>query len=174
MPVPRTVSYGAHTVGELTALTADLPDGPPAGPARDESGWVVAVMGAGDRTGRWRPWRRTRVVAVMGGSQLDLREAEIDGPKIEITAVAVMGGIDVIVPDGVEVDLSGFALMGGNEGPRGTGPRHRGAPVVRVRAYALMGGVTVKRNPSSIGRALIGGGRAAEALESRRERGRLP
>ncbi len=85
-------------------MTGDLPDGLPAAPARNESGWVVAVMGAGDRTVRWRPWRRTRVVAVMGGSELDLREAEIGGPEIQITAVALMGGIDVIVPDRVEVE----------------------------------------------------------------------
>jgi len=34
--------------------------------------------------------------------------------KIEITAVALMGGIDVIVSNGVEVDLSDFAVMGAN------------------------------------------------------------
>ncbi len=142
-------AYNARTAGELAAVTADLPAGPSASPARAESGWVLAFMGAGDRRGRWRLWRRTRVVAVMGGSNLDLREAEIDGPEIEITAVALMGGIDVIVSNGVEVDLSGFAVMGANGGPGGSGPRHRGAPVVRVRAYSLMGGVNVKRNPAS-------------------------
>jgi hypothetical protein len=63
--------------------------------------------------------------------------------------VALVGGIDVIVSNGVEVDLSGFAVMGANEGPGGSRPRHRGAPVVRVRAYSLMGGVNVKRNPAS-------------------------
>jgi len=140
-------AYAARTDGELTAVTEDLPAGPDGAQAREDSGWVLAVMGAGDRAGRWRPWRRTRVVAIMGGSKLDLREAQIDGSQIEITAFAVMGGIDVIVPQGVEVDLSGFALMGANQGPRDSGPRHPGAPVLRVRAYSLMGGVHVRRKP---------------------------
>jgi hypothetical protein len=55
-----------------------------------------------------------------------------------------MGGSDVIVPEGVHVELEGFALLGGNslrlEGP----PAPPGAPVVRVRAWSLMGGTDVK------------------------------
>lgn len=102
-------------------------------------------MSGAVRRGRWRPDRRTNVVAVMGGADIDLREAEIEAPEVEIVAVTVMGGIDVIVPEDVEVEVTGFALMGGNSSPRDTGPSHPGAPVVRVRAFSLMGGVDVRR-----------------------------
>jgi hypothetical protein len=136
----------ARTAAELEALTADLGAAPPrpAAPPRKEKRWVVAVMGGAERKGRWRPATRMNVIAVMGGAAIDLRDAELDAPEIEITAVTVMGGIEVVVPEGVEVDLSDFALMGGNSGPKDA-PVPPGAPVVRVRAYSLMGGVGVSR-----------------------------
>jgi hypothetical protein len=59
-----------------------------------------------------------------------------------------MGGSDIVVPEGVAVDLGGFAVMGGND-LRVSGPRPRpGAPVVRVRAYSVMGGTDVKTKPA--------------------------
>jgi hypothetical protein len=134
----------ARTASELEAVTADLPAAPPRATERKERGWVVAVMGGAERKGRWRPARRTNVVTVMAGAALDLRDAEIEGGELEITAVSIMGGIEVTVPEGVEVELSGFALMGGNGGPKDAAVAP-GAPVVRVRAYSLMGGVGVSR-----------------------------
>jgi hypothetical protein len=147
-------AYAAKTRAELEPLTADLPDSPmptattaapPAGsPARPGSSFVLGILGGGDRKGRWRVPARMTVVNVMGGADLDLREAVLDAPEVEITVWSIMGGSDVIVPEGVNVELEGFALLGGNklrlEGP----PPPPGAPVVRVRAWSLMGGTDVK------------------------------
>lgn len=142
----------ARTMGDLVPLTADLPEVGPNGAVvaprpfdapDDRSRWVVAVMSGADRMGRWRPSRRTNAVAVMGGVDLDLRDAEITG-DLEINAVAVMGGIEVHVPPGVEVEVTGFSFMGAHGGPKPE-PVPAGAPTVRVRAYALMGGVDVSR-----------------------------
>jgi hypothetical protein len=134
----------ARTASELESVTADLPAARPGRSPRKERGWVVAVMGGAERKGRWRPARRTNVVTVMAGAALDLRHAEIEGAELEIIAVSVMGGIEVTVPEGVEVELSGFALMGGNSGPKDAAVP-QGAPIVRVKAYSLMGGVGVTR-----------------------------
>jgi hypothetical protein len=141
--VERAVA--ARTSSELAAVTADLPPARPGAAPRKARGWVVAVMGGAERKGRWRPPRRTNVVVLMAGAALDLRHAEIEGGEIVINAVSIMGGIDVIVPEGVEVELSGLALMGGNSGPKDAAPLAPGAPIVRVRAYSLMGGVGVAR-----------------------------
>jgi hypothetical protein len=140
------LAYGAATAGELERLVADLPAvAPAAAPAlRKPRRWNVAVMGGCTRRGRWRPAPRSIAIAVMGGVDLDLREATIEGDELVITAVAVMGGIDVLVPDGIEVDLGGFALMGGNDHVPGNAPVRAGTPVVRVRAFSLMGGIDVK------------------------------
>lgn len=140
---------GARTRGELDALTADLPDAPavraayPGAPAKERR-WVVAIMGGEERKGRWRPARRTNALSIMGGVDIDLREAELaDGA--EILATAVMGAVTITVPPGVSVEMSGFALMGGNTGPHDKSLPLPDAPVVHVRAYSLMGGVVVER-----------------------------
>ena len=49
----------------------------------------------------------------MGGVDLDLRDALLEDDVVEITAWAIMGGVTVIVPEGIPVECSGFMLMGG-------------------------------------------------------------
>ena len=108
-------------------------------------------MGGCERRGRWRPAPRSIALAIMGGVGLDLRNATIDSDELVITAIAVMGGVDVTVPEGVDVQLSGFAVMGGNDHHPGTAPVRPGTPTVYVRAFSLMGGVDVKvRRPKTL------------------------
>jgi hypothetical protein len=144
-------AHAARTVGELDALRRDLPAASVPAPAsrRTPTRWSVAVMGGVERRSRWRVPERTVAVAVMGGCVLDLRKAEIESDEIEITAVAVMGGVDIVVPEGVEVELTGFALMGGKDAQVKDIPPVPGSPFVRVRAFACMGGVTVRSRPRS-------------------------
>jgi uncharacterized protein DUF1707 len=141
----------ARTRADLDALTADLPATgapapPPAPPGKDRR-WVVAIVGSETRTGRWRPSRRTNAVAVLGGIDIDLREAELaDGA--EFLAVGILGAVNIVVPEGVSVEMSGLALIGGNSGPDDRVPPLPEAPLVRVRAFSLMGGVVVERKPA--------------------------
>jgi hypothetical protein len=142
-------ALSARTREALEPLTADLPE--PARetrPSRGASRWTLGIMGSGDRKGRWRIAARFTVVNVMGGADLDLREARLESSETVITVFSVMGGSNVVVPEGVEVDLGGFAVMGGNR-LRLEGSRPRpGAPLIRVRAYSVMGGTDVKTKPS--------------------------
>ena len=146
------LAYAARTDTELARLSDDLPATAAPVPrsgvesSTDEgTDWVLAVMGASERKGRWRVRNRTLVVALMGGVDLDLRQAELPAGDVAITAWAIMGGVDVRVPEGVRVELGGFALMGGNASQGAAGPPPPGAPVVRVRAFSVMGGVNVRR-----------------------------
>lgn len=142
----------ATSRGELEPLTADLPAAVPRpGARRAGTRWVLGIMGGGDHSGRWRVAARCVVVNLMGGADLDLRQAEVDGSETEIVVVSIMGGSTITVPEGVVVDAGGFALMGGNdvrvEGP----PPPPGAPVVRVRAWSLLGGTDVVTRPGPRG-----------------------
>ena len=79
----------------------------------------------------------------MGGANIDLRQAELEEPEVTVTVVSVMGGANIIVPEGVEVELTGISIMGGKEYRPGRQLPPPGAPLLRVRAFTFMGGVSV-------------------------------
>lgn len=160
-------AYAATTRAELAELTRDLPDSgePPErrGPVRR---WSVAIMGGSTRRGRMRLSGRVNAIAIMGGDDLDLREAEFDGDELVINVFCLMGGPCVYLPDSVEVELSGMAIMGGNDERGSTRQPRPGAPLVRVRSFAIMGGTDVWRLPAdSRGQSLKQARRAAKELE---------
>ncbi|MEU4405242.1 DUF1707 domain-containing protein [Streptosporangium sp. NPDC023963] len=145
-------AYTARTQAELTVVTSDLPGGhpvpAPAYPPAERSGqarrWFVAVMGSSKRRGSWRIDKPLGAVAVMGDVVLDLRQAEVrTGGVVDIMATAVMGDVKIIVPDGVDVELDGIAVMGDKKVQVIEAPPGTQAPLVRVRAYVLMGDVKV-------------------------------
>lgn len=152
----------AKTRGELTAVMADLPatsSAPTAvpvttGTARKTSRWHIAIMSGHSTRGRWRIGGKTNAVAIMGGCDLDLRRAVIEGPEIEITAFAFWGGINVIVPEGFDVELRGFSFMGGRSLRVKDVPIVPGSPRIVVRGFAFMGGVDVKSRPNRSARQL--------------------
>jgi class 3 adenylate cyclase len=148
--------FGPELAGLIGGPAVDLPVPTPS-PLPDRVGgrkvtrWTVSIMGGSQRKGRWRLREKTNAVAVMGGCQLDLRNAEVEGPDIVINAIAVMGGIEIIVPEGIEVELGGIAIMGGKDARRLKDvPPLPGSPVIRVRAFAFWGGVTVRSRPAHV------------------------
>ena len=152
-------AHRAVTLADLDALTAGLPalDAPmaraaaePAAVARagfapGEHQLVVAVMGGAVRRGNWTPARNLYVGSFRGGSCLDFREAHFSPGVTDVTCFVMMGGVEVIVPPGVHVDMNGFALMG-SFGHRGTAdtPPPPDAPVLRIGGVALMGAVDLQ------------------------------
>ena len=146
-----SVALGARTRGDLDSTLANLPDlaQPPSDLLRSRPRrWFVAVMSGSRAKGRWRVSGRTTAVAVMGGCEMDLRHAEIDGPVVVITAIAFWGGITVTVPEGFEVELHGFSLMGGRNLKLRNGPEVPGSPRIRIRGIAIMGGINVRSRPT--------------------------
>jgi class 3 adenylate cyclase len=149
------VALQARTRGDLASALVDLPPSalPQAASARRPARRsFVAVMSGATAKGRWRVGARTRAVAVMGGCEMDLRQAEIDGPEVVITAVAVWGGIKVIVPEGIDVQLEGFSFMGGRDLKLRNVPIVPGSPRIRIRGYAVMGGIEIRSRPNRTGR----------------------
>ena len=139
-------AYAATTLAELEPLTADLPV--TAKPMDVAGGggtsFLLGILGSGDRRGRWRVAERLTVVNLLGGADLDLREATLAAPEVTITVVSILGGSDIIVPEGVHVELSSFALLGGDD-LRLEGPEPPpGAPVVHVKTVSILGGTDVK------------------------------
>jgi len=151
----------ARTLGELEPITQDLavpgqpfrpaaampvpsssrvPIEEPANP-QDSFDTVIGIFGGGERKGRWRVKRRTNALALFGGCDLDMRDAVFEGREVTVYAFAVFGGIDITVPEGVEVRSQGVGIFGGFGG-RGSTDFDPAAPVVIVKGLALFGGVS--------------------------------
>ena len=144
----------AKTRGELATLTSDLPReagqaavSSPVPARRTPVRWMVAIMGGSHRRGRFRAVGSINAVAIMGGDEIDLREAEIEGGELTLNLFALMGGSNIYVPDSVEVETGGFSLMGGHEEIGSERPPRAGAPLIRIRVYILMGGASIYRLP---------------------------
>ena len=144
-------AYGARTREELELLVADVAvvaptDRVPVRRAEGGARWVMAIMGGGDRKGRWRLAPRVTAVNIMGGSDLDLNDAEFSDERTELRVYSIMGGSDVFVPAGMNVEVSEFAFMGGNDVDVGDRSPDPGGPALHVRLISLMGGTDVKRS----------------------------
>lgn len=172
----------AETSDELLVLVSDLPEiaetkREPAkgsefdvalntGRVKEESA-IVAILGGASRKGLWQPPRNLRIFALMGGVDLDFSEAEMAPGVTEVTIFTVMGGIDLIVPPGLNVDVSGIPLMGSFE-DKSAGVFNPDAPTLKVRGVAIMAGVDVKL-PRKFRRLLSERRRARRRLRDREE-----
>ena len=131
-------AYAARTLGELATLTADLAV-PSAQPIRlDARRSVAAVFGKERRDGRWVVPESLTVAAIFGEVVLDLREALLQSSRITLLATGIGGTLQLIVPEGVTVEITGNAVLSRSTGASG-GPPLPGTPVIEVRAMALGG-----------------------------------
>jgi len=133
---------------------------------------TIVVLSGTHRRGRWVPALLHRVYAFMGGAKLDLRDAELSAGTTELRLNVLMGGVSVIVPPDVDVEVDGWAIMGGIEqrdihpAPLETQTRR-----VRIHARVVMGGVEVKVRERKGARALEEG--EMDELSERRKKKRL-
>lgn len=142
--------YAARTRAELDRLVTDLPvaaERPIASVADGVKAtrWEVHPLGGVRRTGRWRVPARGVFVTLLGGMHFDLRDAVLGAEEVSLTVVALLGGVRIIVPPGVEVDVDGFTLLGGRHVEVDPNPPRAGsnAPRLRIRTVAVLGGVHV-------------------------------
>ncbi|HEX5831706.1 MAG TPA: DUF1707 domain-containing protein [Gemmatimonadaceae bacterium] len=137
----------SRDAAELSALVADLPasQGAPPPSSRRPGQVLWAMLGGVSRRGAWMVPRRLVATAIMGGIELDLRDADLAPGVTEIRVYAIMGGVQIIAPPDVRLECEGVAILGGFQdqlhAPATLDPS---APLVRVKGVAIMGGVDVK------------------------------
>lgn len=142
-------ALAARTISELAVLTSDLGRPVPTAPPRGQPGrsWFVAIMASTSRRGRWILRPSTHALAVMGECVVDLRQAEVESSHSHIMAVAVMGSVRILVPEGIDVDIGGVAIMGTKDLLGGQSQLDPGSPTLRVTCVAIMGEVQVRVQP---------------------------
>ncbi len=144
----------ARETAELARLVGDLPALPTPAPLAVEppaaQGWALAVLGGNTRKGEWAPPRRLNTIALMGGVVLDFRDARLAAGETHVVAIALMGGIEVIVPPGLPVTVRGLGILGAvDQLEHAAAERNPSAPQLKVTALACMGGVEIKTRASA-------------------------
>jgi hypothetical protein len=157
-----TVAHRATELATLDELLADLepvgdaatvePVAPRPAPettalavTRPDTKTFVAVMSAVERRGHWTVAKRSRMVAVMGGAELDFREVALPPGVTEVKVYAVMGGVDVIVPPNLAVDCDGWGFMGAFELLERTSVvPDPSEPLLRITGCAVMGALSIE------------------------------
>lgn len=129
-PVPVTQSSGEFSIDQ---------------PRRRGSRLTFAVMSGTDRKGRWSPSHRHVAIAWMGGAHLDFREASLLPGVTDVFCYTMWGGIEIAVPPGLDVEVSGAAIMGGlSRIAQESGSTDPKRPRLHIHALALMGGIEVR------------------------------
>ncbi|MCM2392214.1 DUF1707 SHOCT-like domain-containing protein [Streptomyces albipurpureus] len=180
-------AYQARTRGELEPLVSDLPvtGGTPVAPVAvsgvgrwseriggipPRSKLAFAFWGGFGRKGTWTVPRRFTTFTLMGGGELDLREAHFEDRDVVIRCITIMGGVSIVVPNDLNVEVSGIGFMGGFGEHGGDARPDPSAPRVRITGFALMGGVGVERKRTKAEKLRLKAERAAE--RERLEKGR--
>jgi len=102
----------------------------------------TVIWWGSERKTRSRQFKGGSLTAIMGGIEVDLREADIVD-KAEIAIFALWGGVEVKVPPTWRVHVSGLPLLGGWD-DKTTLPLQDGAPELIVHVTAIMGGAEIK------------------------------
>lgn len=146
------VVLAAATAAGLHAALADLPrDLPVVGSSSAPS--AFSVFGDIRVSGRWRLRERNRGMTVFGDVRFDLRDSVCSEAEVTIEGRTVFGDVVVVVPEGVEAELSGFTIFGDRRLDLAAVPRHPHTPLVRVNGFTLFGDIRVVSSPAGEGSA---------------------
>ena len=102
----------------------------------------TAILGGGDYKNNTEDLKGVVAEAILGGLEIDLRDAKIT-EDIVLELTAVLGGIDIYIPDDVRVEIiSGVPVLGGFE--HKINRNALSGPKVRIKYTAVLGGIEIK------------------------------
>ena len=155
------VALSARTLGELAALTADLPPGSvPGGAAAAEVKDVLRIHqkhSAIARAGRWVVPRRMEIVAEWCEVTLDFTEAVITQDTLRIDVDSQGKRLTLVTRPGIVVDVDGLALEHSRFRTR-RAPAAPGVPVelrVELVGRKSFGRVVVRPSRRTFGQWLL-------------------
>lgn len=133
-------AYAARTLGELTGLTADLSP-QEAQPILVDDRPISAFFGRMRREGRWVVPVKVPLLALFGTVELDLRQAVLQRRHIVLDSLIIGGRLRILVPDGVQVNVTGRTILSTREVR--TRPTPDG-PTIEVGGTLVFGSVKAK------------------------------
>jgi len=103
---------------------------------------LFSILGGGEYRIRAKNFRGGDIVALMGGFDVDLRDADIEGSEASINVNCLMGGGVIRVPETWAVSMRVAAFMGGHSLKAREGLQVQKTLV--VKGIAIMGGIEVR------------------------------
>lgn len=160
------LAQAARTQNELAVLTRDLPAmAPAAEPAAAAPVPVTAQYRAFCsklvRRGPWELARRSSFRCVFGTVVLDLSQVRLSGAETEMDIYNLFGTVTVLVPDEVQVSVTGRGAFASQVIDTPSQPPAAGAPRLRISARGPGGTLhvrTPRERPGGLARRLLGGG----------------
>jgi hypothetical protein len=110
---------------------------------------TTALFGHVARRGRLRLRKRTVAASGFGDLDLDLREVTVDHWHTTVTVLAAFGNVDVYVPEGINVEVTGVTVLG-HRRDWGRDADRADAPTIHVRVLGLAGTIDVWRVPQAM------------------------
>ena len=102
----------------------------------------MAIFSGSDRAYKDETFQGSNLVAIFGGAKLNLKNAKFD-KDIVIKTITIFDGIDIIVPDDVNVKLKSVVIVGGFSDDR-KNATEKGKYTIYIDAAGGFGGVSIK------------------------------
>ena len=114
------------------------------------SGGILFVHVLSNYRGKFAVPRSIKSGHILSGDKIDLSYADFVHPVTKINVGVLLGGVKVVIPRGVRVEMKGIGILGGFEYRRKgqTVGVDYDAPLVVLEGFSMLGGVDVKVNES--------------------------
>lgn len=109
----------------------------------EEEDKISTILGSNDRSGRWQVPKKLKLYSFLGGNNIDFTDAEFCHPTCTIDITCILGGEEILVPEGVNVVSKAFAVLGSIEN---SAPSNgdRNAPTIVIEGTVVLGSVEIK------------------------------
>ena len=109
---------------------------------------LATVMLGSQFTSTAESLRHGSIITFMGGAEIDLTRATLNGGAAQLTVLTVMGGVELRVPPHWRIETESLVFAGDSTSDLiGQDDLPDTAPVLRISARTLMGGLSITNKP---------------------------
>ncbi|NOY50002.1 MAG: cell wall-active antibiotics response protein [Chlorobi bacterium] len=105
----------------------------------------LSILGGGNKRIQSKNFKGGKITAIFGGSEFDLKNAEISPEGCVIDVFTMFGGSKLIVPEDWQVKSDVFSMFGGFGDKRSLRPTDADASkTLMIKGFVMFGGIEIK------------------------------